>query len=88
MLINSLGSSLFPSDLFSASCPFLLLSLPPSLSHLEEVLHPLRVVAVALSADALHLLDLARLTGRLDVLVVDVWVLAEVHDGTQEVKQA
>ena len=56
--------------------------------NLEEVLDTLGVVAVALAADALHLLDLARLAGRLDVLEVDLGVLAEVHDGAQEIEQA
>ena len=56
--------------------------------HLEEVLDALWVVAVALAADALHLFDLARLAGRLDVLEVDLGVLAEVHDGAQEIEQA
>ena len=56
-------------------------------AYLEEVLYALGVVAVALATDPLHLLDLARLAGRLDVLEVDLWVLAEVHDGAQEVEQ-
>ena len=56
-------------------------------AYLEEVLDALGVVAVALATDPLHLLDLARLSGRLDVLEVDLWVLAEVHDGAQEVEQ-
>lgn len=55
--------------------------------YLEEVLDALRVVAVALSADPLHLFDLARLAGSLDVFEVDLRVLAEVHDRAQEVKQ-
>ena len=56
--------------------------------HLEEVLDPLWVVAVALPADPLHLLDLARLAGGLDVLEVDVLVLTEVDHTTQEEVQA
>ena len=55
---------------------------------LEEVLDSLRVVAVALPTDSLHFLDLARLAGRLDVLEVDVWVLAEVDHSPQEEVQA
>ena len=55
---------------------------------LQEVLHALRVEAVALAADALHLFDLARLARRLDVLEVDVGLLAEVDDGAQKVEQA
>ena len=47
---------------------------------LEEVLDFLRVVIVALSADALDLSDLVRASGRLDVLEVDFGVLAKVDD--------
>lgn len=36
------------------------------LGFLQEVLHALRVVAVGLAADALHLLDLASLASRLE----------------------
>lgn len=57
-------------------------------SYLEEVFNPLSIVAVALPADPLHLFDLARFAGGLDVLEVDVGLLAEVHDGAEEVKQA
>lgn len=61
--------------------------LPLSLRlYLEEVLDALRVVAVALSADPLHLFDLARLAGSLDVFEVDLGVLAEVHNRAQEVE--
>lgn len=58
-----------------------------SISDLEEILHTFGVVAVALSADSLHLFDLTCLAGGLDVFEVDLGILAEVHDGTQEVKQ-
>ena len=54
---------------------------------LEEVLDALGVVAVALTTDALHLFDLAGLTRGLDVLEVHLCVLAEVHNGSKEVKQ-
>lgn len=55
---------------------------------LEEVLHTLRVVAVTLSADSFHLFDLPCLAGSLNVLEVNLWVLAEVDNGTQEVEQS
>lgn len=57
------------------------------MADLEEVLDPLRVVAVALTTDPLHLLDLACLAGSLDILEVNLWVLAKVHDRSQEVEQ-
>lgn len=60
----------------------------PPAPHLEKVLDPLRVVAVALSTDSLHLLDLACLAGCLNVLEVDVCVLAEVDHSSQEEVQA
>lgn len=56
--------------------------------YLEEVFNPVWVIAVALPADSFHLFDLARLTGSLNVLEVDIGLLAEIHDGPQEVKQA
>lgn len=56
--------------------------------HLEEVLHPLGVVAVALPADSLHFLDLTRFARRLDVLEVNIGLLAEIDDGAEEVEQA
>lgn len=55
--------------------------------YLEEVLDALWVIAVALSADPLHLFDLARLAGSLDVFEVNLGVLTEVHDRAQEVEQ-
>lgn len=57
------------------------------MSHLEEVLHTFRVVAVALPADSLYLFDLTCLAGSLDVFEVDFWILAEVYNGAQEVEQ-
>jgi hypothetical protein len=47
---------------------------------LEEVLDFLRVVVVALSADTFDLSDLVRAGGRLDVLEVDLGVLAKVDN--------
>jgi len=55
---------------------------------LQKVLDALGVVAVGLAADALHLLNLARLARRLNVLEVNLRILAEVDDGAQEVEQA
>lgn len=57
------------------------------MSYLEEVLHTLRIVTVALSADSLHFFDLTSFTGSLDVFEVNLWILAEVHNGAQEVEQ-
>ncbi|KAH9391644.1 1,2-dihydroxy-3-keto-5-methylthiopentene dioxygenase [Tyrophagus putrescentiae] len=54
----------------------------------KEVLHPFGVVAVALAADALHLLDLAGLAGRFNVLEVHVRVLAVVDDRAKKVEEA
>lgn len=56
--------------------------------YLEEVLDTLRVVAVALSTDSLHLFDLTRLAGGLDVFKVNFRLLTEVHNRAQEVEQA
>lgn len=58
-----------------------------NISDLEKVLHTFWVVAVTLSTDPLHLLDLACLTGSLNVFEVDLWVLAEVYNRAQKVEQ-
>jgi hypothetical protein len=55
---------------------------------LEEVLDLLRVVVVALAADTLDLADLARARRRLDVLEVNLGVLADVHDRAEVVVQS
>ena len=55
---------------------------------LEEVLHFLRVVVVALSADTFDLSDLVRAGGRLDVLEVDLGVLAKVDNRSKIVVEA
>lgn len=60
---------------------------PSSVSDLQEVLHTFGVIAVTLTADSLHFFNLTRLAGGLDVFEVDLWILAEVHNRTQEVEQ-
>lgn len=55
--------------------------------HLEEVFNSLWVIAVALSADSLHFLDLACFAGSLDVLKVNIRLLTEIHNRSKEVKQ-
>lgn len=56
--------------------------------YLQEVFNPLWVIAVALSTDSLHFFDLTCFTGSLDVLKVNVGLLAEIHNRPKEVKQA
>lgn len=56
--------------------------------YLQEVLNPLWVIAVALSADSLHFFDLTCFTGSLDVLKVNIGLLAKIHNRSKEVKQA
>lgn len=48
--------------------------------NLKEILDALSVVAIGLATDALHFLDLPGLAGSLDILEVNLWVLAEVDD--------
>lgn len=55
--------------------------------YLEEVFDSLWVVAVALSTDSLHFLDLTCLAGSLDVLKVNIGLLTEIHNRSKEVKQ-
>ena len=58
------------------------------LGFFEEVLDFLRVVEVALAADALNFADLAGASGGLDVLEVDLTVGAQVDDRAEVVVQA
>lgn len=53
---------------------------------LQEVLDTFWVVAVALTANSLHFLDLSRFTSGLDVLEVYVRILTEVNNRSQEVE--
>mmetsp|Transcript_32990 Transcript_32990/g.72639 ORF Transcript_32990/g.72639 Transcript_32990/m.72639 type:complete len:441 (-) Transcript_32990:1736-3058(-) len=54
----------------------------------QELLHRGRLVHRAVSAHALHLLELLHLRGRLDVLDVHQGQLRGVHDGAEVVEQA
>lgn len=56
--------------------------------YLEKVFNPFWIVAAALSAYSLHFLNLACLTGGLNVLEVNFRILAEIHNWAQEVKQS
>lgn len=56
-------------------------------TNLKEVLDALRIVTVALTADALDFLDLSCLTCTLNILKMDFRVLAKVDNGSQEVEQ-
>lgn len=53
---------------------------------LQEVLDTLWVIAVALTTNSLHFLDLSRFTGSLDVLKMYIWILTEVNNRSQEVE--
>mmetsp|Transcript_36899 Transcript_36899/g.63698 ORF Transcript_36899/g.63698 Transcript_36899/m.63698 type:complete len:837 (-) Transcript_36899:351-2861(-) len=53
----------------------------------QELLDGLRLIDGAVSADALHLLELLHARGGLDVLDVHQGQLREVHDGTEVVEQ-
>lgn len=53
---------------------------------LQEVLDTLCVIAVALTTNSLHFLDLSRFTGCLDVLEMYIWILTEVNNRSQEVE--
>ncbi len=56
-------------------------------SHLEEVFDTFWIITVAFSADPLHLFDLSGLTRGLNVLEVNLGILREIDDGSQEVEQ-
>lgn len=60
----------------------------PGHTYLQKVLHPFWVVAITLPAYPLHLLDLPRLTGSLNVFQVHVRILAEVYNRAEEVEEA
>lgn len=53
---------------------------------LQKVLDTLWVIAVALTTNSLHFLDLSRFTGSLDVLEMYIWILTEVNNRSQEVE--
>lgn len=53
------------------------------LGFLQEVLDLLRVVEIALAADALHFSDLASARRGLNILEVDFRILVEIDDGTE-----
>lgn len=53
---------------------------------LQEVLDTFWVVAVALTANSLHFLDLSCFTSGLDVLEVYIRILTEVNNRSQEVE--
>lgn len=53
---------------------------------LQEVLDTLWVIAVALTTNSLHFLDLSRFTGSLDVLKMYIWILTEVNNRSKEVE--
>ena len=57
------------------------------MTRLEEVFDTLWIVAVTLTTDALHFLDLPSLAGSLDVLEMHVLLLAKVDNGAQEIEQ-
>lgn len=56
--------------------------------YLQKVLHPFWVIAVTFTADSFHFLYLTSLASCLDVLEVNIWILAEVYNGTQEIEQS
>lgn len=56
--------------------------------NLQEILDSIWVIAVAFTANSLHFLHLACLASSLNVFEVNVGLLAEIHDGAQEIKQS
>jgi hypothetical protein len=55
-------------------------------TNLQKVFHAFSIVAIALSTNAFHFLDLTGLASRLNVLEMHIWVLAEVDNGAEKVK--
>jgi len=56
--------------------------------YLQKVLDPFWVIAVTFTADSFHFLYLTSLASCLDILEVNIWILAEVNNGTQEIEQS
>lgn len=56
--------------------------------YLQEVLHSFWVIAVTFTTDSFHFLYLTSLASCLDVLEVNIWILAKVYNGTQEIEQS
>lgn len=58
------------------------------ISDLKEVFDTFWVVTAAFATDAFDLLDLSGFTCCLNVLEMDLGVLTEINDGTEEIEQA
>lgn len=54
---------------------------------LQEVFHPLWIIAVTLPTNSLHFLDLSSFTRSLDVLEMHIRILTKVNNGSQKVEQ-
>lgn len=55
--------------------------------YLEEVFNTFWIIAIAFSADSFHFFNLPCLACSLDIFEVNIWVLAEVYNRAQEIKQ-
>lgn len=55
--------------------------------YLEEVFNTFWIIAVTFPADSFHFFNLSCLACSLNVLEVHIWILAEVYNGAQEIKQ-
>ena len=53
---------------------------------LQKVLHSLWAVAIAFSANPLHLIDMPSFAGSLYVLEMDFWIFGGVDNGAEEVE--
>lgn len=57
-------------------------------TYLQKVFHPFWVIAVTFTADSFYFLYLTSLASCLDIFEVNIWILTEVYNGTQEIEQS
>lgn len=55
--------------------------------YLEEVFNTFWIIAVTFPADSFHFFNLPCLARSLNILEVHIWILAEVYNRAQEIKQ-
>lgn len=56
-------------------------------TNLQEIFYSFWVIAIAFTTNPFHLFDLTCLAGSLDILEVNISILTEVYNRSQEIKK-